>query len=48
LSIPLIKSKQLTQLKYFGLFEIYYMLYVIILPFAVFFGGKVSWKGRKY
>ena len=48
LSIPLIKSKQFTQLKYFGLFEIYYMLYVIILPFAVFFGGKVSWKGRKY
>lgn len=48
LSIPLIKSKQFGQLKYFGLFEIYYMLYVIILPFAVFLGGKVLWKGRKY
>jgi cellulose synthase/poly-beta-1,6-N-acetylglucosamine synthase-like glycosyltransferase len=48
LSIPLIKTKQFAQLKYFGLFEIYFMLYVIILPFAVFLGGKVSWKGRKY
>ncbi len=48
LSIPLAKSKQLGQLQYFGLFEIYYMLYVIILPFAVFFGGRVLWKGRKY
>ena len=48
LSIPLIKSKQFFQLKYFGFFEIYYTVYVIILPFAVFLGGRVLWKGRKY
>ena len=48
LSIPLVRSRQFAQLRYFGLFEIYYMLYVIILPFAVFLGGKVLWKGRKY
>jgi cellulose synthase/poly-beta-1,6-N-acetylglucosamine synthase-like glycosyltransferase len=35
-------------LKHFYAFELYYLLYVIALPFIVFFGGKVSWKGRKY
>lgn len=35
-------------LRHFYAFELYYMLYVIALPFIVFFGGKVSWKGRKY
>ncbi len=48
LSVPLKRTGQCTQLKYFWLFEIYYTLYVIILPFAVFLGGKVVWKGRKY
>ena len=48
LSVPLVKTRQFAQLKYFGLFEIYYILYVIMLPFAVFLGGKVLWKGRKY
>ena len=35
-------------LKHFYAFQLYYILYVIILPFLVFFGGKVSWKGRRY
>lgn len=35
-------------LKYFYWFEIYYMTYVLLLPFIVFFGGKVVWKGRAY
>ncbi|MGA9406755.1 MAG: glycosyltransferase family 2 protein, partial [Bacteroidota bacterium] len=48
LSIPLRKTGQLVQLKYFWIFEVYYIIYVIALPFAVFFGGKVVWKGRKY
>ena len=48
LAIPLGKVKQLSQLKYVLLFELYYICYVIILPFAVFLGGSVEWKGRKY
>jgi len=35
-------------LKHFYAFELYYILYVIILPFLVYLGGRVSWKGRKY
>ncbi|HOJ37814.1 MAG TPA: glycosyltransferase [Ignavibacteriales bacterium] len=35
-------------LKYFFAFEIYYIIYVIILPFVVLFSRKVVWKGRKY
>ncbi len=34
--------------KYFYWFELYYLLYVLLLPFIVFFGGKVRWKGREY
>ena len=35
-------------LKYFLVFEIYYIIYVIILPFAVLFNKKVKWKDRLY
>jgi cellulose synthase/poly-beta-1,6-N-acetylglucosamine synthase-like glycosyltransferase len=48
LSIPLSRTRQLAQLKYFWLFELYFMLYVLLLPFAVFLGGRVVWKGRKF
>ena len=48
LAIPLGRSGQLSQIKYFVLFEFYFILYVIMLPFAVFLGGSVAWKGRKY
>jgi cellulose synthase/poly-beta-1,6-N-acetylglucosamine synthase-like glycosyltransferase len=35
-------------LKYFLVFEIYYILYVLVLPFAVLFNKKVKWKDRVY
>jgi cellulose synthase/poly-beta-1,6-N-acetylglucosamine synthase-like glycosyltransferase len=36
-------------LRYFIAFEIYYTIYVILLPLIILFTGKnVSWKGRKY
>lgn len=35
-------------LKYFFVFEVYYILYVVLLPFAVLPNRKVMWKGRKY
>lgn len=35
-------------LRYFLPFELYYIVYVVLLPFLVFFGGKVYWKGRIY
>jgi cellulose synthase/poly-beta-1,6-N-acetylglucosamine synthase-like glycosyltransferase len=48
LGVPLARTEQTSQLKYFSVFELYYIIYVILLPFAVFLGGKVVWKGRKY
>lgn len=35
-------------LKYFLVFEIYYIVYVIVLPFVVLFNKKVKWKDRVY
>lgn len=35
-------------LRYFPWFEAYIILYVLMLPFVVFFGGRVVWKGRVY
>lgn len=32
----------------FLVFEFYYILYVLILPFIVLLGGKIKWKGRSY
>ncbi|MGE5315964.1 MAG: glycosyltransferase [Acidobacteriota bacterium] len=32
---------------HFLLFELYFLLYVVLLPFIVFLGGKVVWKERK-
>ncbi|MEG8946057.1 glycosyltransferase [Rosettibacter firmus] len=34
--------------KHFLAFEIYFIIYVIILPFIVFINPKVKWKGREY
>jgi cellulose synthase/poly-beta-1,6-N-acetylglucosamine synthase-like glycosyltransferase len=48
LSTVLKKLGQLDQLKYFLAFQTYFFVYVLLLPFVVFFGGKVVWKGRKY
>jgi cellulose synthase/poly-beta-1,6-N-acetylglucosamine synthase-like glycosyltransferase len=35
-------------LKYFLVFEIYYVLYVLILPVTILFNKKVKWKDRVY
>lgn len=35
-------------LKYFFHFEIYYLIYVVLLPFIVLPNRKVVWKGREY
>ena len=35
-------------LKYFPVFQIYYIIYVLVLPFAVLFNKKVKWKDRVY
>lgn len=48
LIIPLKKFKMLNQLKYFISFEIYFILYVLILPLVVFLDKKVIWKEREY
>lgn len=42
------RVKQIDLLKHFYLFQLYYILYVVALPFIVFLGGKVVWKGRTY
>ncbi len=34
--------------RYFINFQVYYLVYVIALPFIVLFNRKVVWKGRKY
>lgn len=35
-------------LKYFPVFEIYYIIYVLLLPFVILFNKKVKWKDRVY
>ena len=44
----LARLKKTDEIRFFYWFEIYYTLYVLALPFLVFFGGKVHWKGRRY
>ncbi len=39
---------KIAHLKFILYFEIYYLIYVAILPFSVYFGKAVTWKGRKY
>ncbi len=34
--------------RYFISFQVYYLIYVIALPFIILFSRKVLWKGRKY
>ncbi|HTX17975.1 MAG TPA: glycosyltransferase [Bacteroidota bacterium] len=47
-AIPLKRTGQFSQFRYFLIFEIYFVVYVLILPFSVFLGGRVHWKGRSY
>jgi cellulose synthase/poly-beta-1,6-N-acetylglucosamine synthase-like glycosyltransferase len=35
-------------LKYFIVFELYFMVYVVLLPFIVLSSRKVVWKGKEY
>ncbi len=42
------KLNKVDDLRWFYWFEIYFIFYVIALPFLVFFGGKVKWKGREF
>jgi cellulose synthase/poly-beta-1,6-N-acetylglucosamine synthase-like glycosyltransferase len=42
------RVERLADLKWFYYFEVYFIIYVILLPFLVFFGGKVQWKGRSF
>lgn len=35
-------------LKYFPVFQIYYVIYVLVLPFVILFSKKVKWKDRVY
>ncbi len=39
---------KIAHLKFMVYFEIYYLIYVAILPFSVYLGKAVIWKGRKY
>lgn len=48
LSFPLKKFKMLRELKYFISFEIYFTIYVLVLPFITFLDKKVIWKEREY
>lgn len=42
------RQLRLDLLRFFVPFELYFMTYVLLLPFVVFFGGPVVWKGRSY
>jgi cellulose synthase/poly-beta-1,6-N-acetylglucosamine synthase-like glycosyltransferase len=48
LRVVLERVQRTDLLKYFYSFQLYFLLYVVALPFLVFFGGKVVWKGRTY
>ncbi len=39
---------KIVHLKFIVYFEIYYLIYVAILPFSVYLGKAITWKGRKY
>ncbi len=45
---PLHTFKVDSLFRYIIHFEIYFIIYVIVLPFAVFFHHNVKWKGRTY
>ena len=44
---PLRRFRRLDLLRYFFPFELYYLVYVTLLPFVVFLTGRVVWKDRK-
>ena len=42
------RLKMLSTIKYFPFFEVYYFIYVTIMPVVLMFSQKVEWKGRKF
>ena len=42
------RLNRVDELRWFYWFELYFIFYVVALPFLVFFGGKVNWKGRQF
>lgn len=42
------KQQRKDLLRFFPWFELYFVGYVLLLPFIVAFGGRVIWKGRAY
>jgi len=47
LSVPLKRLKALSLMRFFPAFEIYFIFYVLAIPFLMLTGRKVEWKGRK-
>lgn len=45
---PLKQFGTMSYAKYFIVFEIYFFLYVLIIPFVAFFSQKVVWKERNF
>ena len=46
---PVHKELGLTKnLKYFFSFQVYYIIYAVVIPFALLFNRKVVWKNREY
>jgi len=42
------RTGQRSQLRHFLVFELYFLAYVVLIPFVVYLGGKVVWKERKF
>ncbi|KAB2908370.1 MAG: glycosyltransferase [Ignavibacteriales bacterium] len=42
------RMKLLSSIIYFPFFELYYYLYVTVMPFILLFSRSVEWKGRKF
>lgn len=42
------RTGQRSQIRYFFIFELYFLAYVILIPFVVYLGGKVVWKERNF
>lgn len=47
LSSALARLKRLEFMRHFLYFEIYYVIYILALPFLLAMGRTISWKGRK-
>ncbi len=45
--MPLKKFGRLSKLLYFPVFELYFTLYVLLIPFVAYFSKKVVWKERE-